>query len=240
MLSGGIVVGGVATRYIQRSQGNTFPWNFHIHMLSEFQGKVFPVALERVAMDDDRAWHHVVLTTYGAWLPGDPRGFRTLHHREHVEGDYRDPPPSGVYEGLARHSRESLSQPPVVLPVELRSIVGNELRNRLALLHGWVLCCAVAKQHVHLLVKLRAHEARNHLGSPRNTSRSPFASMAGPATCGRPKARSTAFARASIKSPRIATSSGTRMRVRGSVFGRRILRLNAYHYFAAGIGNQSP
>lgn len=115
-------------------------------------------------MNDDRAWHHVILTTYGAWLPGDRRGFRTLHHREHVEGDYRNPPPAGVYEGLAKHSREALRQPPVMLPVELRSVVGTELQKRLLLLNCWVLCCAVAKQHVHLLVKLPPSQARNHLG----------------------------------------------------------------------------
>jgi hypothetical protein len=30
--------------------------------------------------------------TYGTWLPGDPKGFRTRHHREHIEGDYKKPP----------------------------------------------------------------------------------------------------------------------------------------------------
>jgi hypothetical protein len=40
-----------------------------------------------------RDWYHVTGSTYGAWLPGDPRGFRTRHHRQHVEGDYKDPPP---------------------------------------------------------------------------------------------------------------------------------------------------
>lgn len=31
------------------------------------------------------AWFHCIATTYGAWLYGDSRGFRTRHHREHVE-----------------------------------------------------------------------------------------------------------------------------------------------------------
>jgi hypothetical protein len=35
---------------------------------------------------DGRTWFHVVLTVYGNWLPGDPRGFRTPKHEEHVEG----------------------------------------------------------------------------------------------------------------------------------------------------------
>jgi hypothetical protein len=33
-------------------------------------------------------WYHVIISTYGGWLHGDPRGFRTRHHRAHVEGDY--------------------------------------------------------------------------------------------------------------------------------------------------------
>lgn len=37
-------------------------------------------------------WYHIMCHTYGTWLPGDPRGFRTRHHREHVEGDYKSPP----------------------------------------------------------------------------------------------------------------------------------------------------
>ena len=43
-------------------------------------------------------WFHVILGTYGSWLPGDPRGFRTRHHRDHVDGDYKSPPPPGIYE----------------------------------------------------------------------------------------------------------------------------------------------
>jgi hypothetical protein len=43
--------------------------------------------------DPSFAWFHAIITTYGAWLDGDARGFRTRHHREHVEGDYKNPPP---------------------------------------------------------------------------------------------------------------------------------------------------
>ena len=47
--------------------------------------------------DDNRVWYHVVLSTYGSWLYGDKRGFRTRHHREHVDGDYKNPPSLGKY-----------------------------------------------------------------------------------------------------------------------------------------------
>jgi hypothetical protein len=42
-------------------------------------------------------WYHSITSTYGAWLYGDERGFRTRHHREHVDGDYKSPPPRGLY-----------------------------------------------------------------------------------------------------------------------------------------------
>ena len=53
--------------------------------------------------------------TYGTWLPGDPKGFRTRHHREHIEGDYRNPPPKGIYEGLHECAKRSMKRDPVFL-----------------------------------------------------------------------------------------------------------------------------
>jgi hypothetical protein len=41
-------------------------------------------------------WYHVVVHVYGSWLRGDPRGWRARHHREHVDGDYKNPPPGVV------------------------------------------------------------------------------------------------------------------------------------------------
>ena len=48
-----------------------------------------------MAAGGEPRWFHVTAHTYGAWLAGDARGFRTRHHREHVEGDYKHPPPAG-------------------------------------------------------------------------------------------------------------------------------------------------
>src|SRR5437868_3666075 len=48
-------------------------------------------------------WYHVMCHTYGTWLPGDPRGFRTRHHREHCDGDYKNPPKPGQWE--QRHAQ---------------------------------------------------------------------------------------------------------------------------------------
>ena len=66
-------------------------------------------------------WYHCMGNTYGTWLPGNPKGFRTRHHREHVEGDYNSPPPEGRYEERFAKSKALLKQPAVYLTVQQRA-----------------------------------------------------------------------------------------------------------------------
>jgi REP element-mobilizing transposase RayT len=99
-------------------------------------------------------WIHFVETMYGCWLYGDPRGFRTRHHREHVEGDYKRPPPPGRYIDRCYRSRASLKQPPVTVPIKLRAFIGTAIRERLEQQGAFVLCLAVSGKHLHLLAKL--------------------------------------------------------------------------------------
>ncbi len=107
---------------------------------------------------DTRQWFHIILTTYGAWLPGDLRGFRTRHHREHVEGDYHDPPPRELYAARRQRSETLLKQPPVTLPTRLRPVVGRALRNKLRSLGADVLCLAVAgRAKKRATLELREH-----------------------------------------------------------------------------------
>ena len=40
-----------------------------------------------------QSWYHCNGTFKGNWLRGDERGWRSRNHREHVEGDYKNPPP---------------------------------------------------------------------------------------------------------------------------------------------------
>jgi hypothetical protein len=105
-------------------------------------------------------WFHLILTAYGAWLYGDARDFRTRHHREHVEGDYKDPPPSGMYGDKEAQSRASLKQEPVAWSPQWRAIVGGAVVARLQHLGAFVLCAAVSRQHIHILVKLPRQQAR--------------------------------------------------------------------------------
>ncbi|HEY2249984.1 MAG TPA: hypothetical protein VGH74_02945, partial [Planctomycetaceae bacterium] len=94
------------------------------------------------APDMKGTWFHCISTTYGAWLYGDARGFRTRHHREHIVGDYKNPPPIEKYAFERSRSIASLKQPPVVIAPEWRPIIGGAVRDRLLLEGAFVMCLA--------------------------------------------------------------------------------------------------
>ena len=108
-------------------------------------------------------WFHVVLTAYGNWLPGDPRGFRTKHHREHIEGDYRNPPREDHSKRLDRSRRlqrfDSVTLSPSDRTLVCESLCGEATRrlDRLA-------AVAVAKTHAHLLIRLDAGRPKYAVG----------------------------------------------------------------------------
>jgi hypothetical protein len=105
-------------------------------------------------MDDSWKWFHYTTHTYGAWLYGDPRGFRTRHHREHVEGDYKSPPPKGRYDWQYKRSKRLLKQEPVVLSREWRPVIGAAFRDRLRELGAELLSIGVGGQHVHFQARM--------------------------------------------------------------------------------------
>ncbi|MBS0207654.1 MAG: hypothetical protein JSS27_01745 [Planctomycetes bacterium] len=110
-------------------------------------------------------WQHIVLTAYGAWLYGDLRGFRTRHHREHVEGDYKNPPPPEQYAERERRSKREMMHRPASFPPRLRPVIGEALRERLERNGAMVICIAVANRHVHLLAKLPRTQSRAWTGA---------------------------------------------------------------------------
>jgi len=96
-------------------------------------------------------WYHCIVSTYGAWLPGDPRGFRTRKHREHVEGDYKSPPPKGMYEQRHRDAKSRMKRDAICLRKPARGVVLEE-----ALVSGQkhvvvLLVVSVSAMHCHLL-----------------------------------------------------------------------------------------
>ena len=112
----------------------------------------------------EMVWYHVISTMYGAWLPGDPRGFRTRHHREHIEGDYKNPPPPGKYSARHRYAKSLMTQAEVILPVDLRRVVGLAVKERLIDLEVQLIAISVSAQHAHLLGKMPVDEARRLAG----------------------------------------------------------------------------
>ncbi len=109
-------------------------------------------------------WFHVTFNTYGTWLPGDPRGFRTRHHREHVEGDYRHPPPSGLYSNRFAANVARTKRAPVRLTAAQRRVAGRAILSILHHLGATVVALAVGAEHVHLVVRLPNAEARGFVG----------------------------------------------------------------------------
>jgi hypothetical protein len=114
---------------------------------------------------DRRGWFHLTTHTYGAWLPGDPRGFRTRHHREHVEGDYKNPPPPGTHADRLDRSRRLLQQEPVAMAPEWRRVVGQAVRDRLAGLGAELLVVAVSATHLHVQARMPVTMTRDWLGA---------------------------------------------------------------------------
>ena len=115
-------------------------------------------------------WYHCMGNTYGTWLPGDPRGFRTPSHRQHVEGDYRNPPPDGTYEGLHQSARESMKRDPVHLSVPLRTLVRDEFLKSLRTWRIEVAALSVGKVHFHVLARIVDNNPRHFVGLAKKES----------------------------------------------------------------------
>jgi hypothetical protein len=109
-------------------------------------------------MGETAKWFHRIAHTCAAWLDGDPRGFRTRHHREHVEGDYNNPPPKGRYDSQYDRSKRRMKPPPVVIPTDLRAVVGTAVVERMTQSGSQLLCLSCGGQHVHLLAKMPGGE----------------------------------------------------------------------------------
>ncbi len=76
-------------------------------------------------------WCHCNSNTYGKWLPGDPRGFRERHHRRHVEGDYKNPPPPGAHAERLDRSHRLMKRQAVYLNPEQRQVAARALVQKL-------------------------------------------------------------------------------------------------------------
>jgi REP element-mobilizing transposase RayT len=109
-------------------------------------------------------WCHCTAGTYGSWLYGDPRGFRTWRHREHVEGDYKKPPPTEVYAELYERTRASMPREAVTLTPAERELVADAVVEKLREWEVEFVNLAVAATHLHLLIRFRPLEGQQSRG----------------------------------------------------------------------------
>lgn len=113
-------------------------------------------------------WFHVTGSTYGTWLPGDPRGFRTRHHREHVEGDYRAPPPEGLYDKRHEHAKQLMTRDPVILTPEARDLACTTFAEAFTFKSASFGAIAIGARHYHIL--LQAGDPRSLVGIAKKRS----------------------------------------------------------------------
>lgn len=102
-----------------------------------------------------RRWRFVTIGTHNSWRPGDERGWRSRGHRIHSSGDYRNSPPLSEHRGL-REWVNARSGRAVVVPRDLREVVGQALIRALADMGYRVAAASVSGQHAHVLVELPA------------------------------------------------------------------------------------
>jgi hypothetical protein len=115
-------------------------------------------------------WYHCMGNTYGTWLPGDARGFRTRHHREHVEGDYKNPPAPGQYEKRHQKSKDLMKRPPVYLSVPQRTRALEEFVGSLRRREIEVVTASIDRVHFHVLARFPGHDPRHRIGVAKKES----------------------------------------------------------------------
>src|SRR5689334_1278780 len=108
--------------------------------------------------------------TYGTWLPGNPKGFRTRHHREHVDGDYKAPPPEGRYDERLQKSKDLMKRPPVYLTPRQRTRAVEEFVRSLQKRHIELIAVSIDRVHFHVLARFPDHNPRHWIGIAKKES----------------------------------------------------------------------
>ncbi len=98
-------------------------------------------------------WFHVVGNTYATWLPGDERGWRARHHREHVEGDYKNPPPIGAHAATLERSKRLQRRPRVILTRPQCHIACEVMARALRFHCVDLVDLCVTPRHYHILAR---------------------------------------------------------------------------------------
>ena len=109
-------------------------------------------------------WYHVTGNTYGTWLHGDRRGWRTRHGRDHVNGDYKNPPAAGAFEGLEAYSKGAMRGSPIHLSGSNRRTACEQMVAKLTLSGVEVLAMCLGRDHYHVLSRFPDTRVRHWIG----------------------------------------------------------------------------
>jgi REP element-mobilizing transposase RayT len=105
------------------------------------------------------SWYHCTGSTYGTWVRGDPRGWRSKGHREHVEGDYKRLPPDGKYAAMEAASKRLMKRERVVLSREARAAACEAMASSLVSDGVEVIAICVGAKHFHVLARFTPPDA---------------------------------------------------------------------------------
>ena len=103
----------------------------------------------------DRYWL-LTWTTYGQWLPGDPRGSvtrtRDPGHATRQEHDHLQTPVIPHLAGLHASARQSLKCPPVRLTLEHAQVLMAQFEQTATFRNWGLVAVAIMANHVHIVV----------------------------------------------------------------------------------------
>ncbi len=105
-------------------------------------------------VDAWNGWYHVNGNTYGTWIRGDERGWRARHHREHVEGDYKNPPPPDAHRAVRAFSHAAMDEP-VRLSPAARARACAVMVESLRIDCAEPIACAIDDHHYHIIARFR-------------------------------------------------------------------------------------
>ena len=116
--------------------------------------------------------YHAIFTTYGTWLPNDPRGSfseKTYKEQLSVLGDIQygrqyPQPPNGELAQLWSLSRRKLSRDSFFIDDRTRATVAEGFAQVTSRLNLNVGACAIMNDHVHLLIMRERHKIEYLVG----------------------------------------------------------------------------
>ena len=106
-------------------------------------------------MEAWNGWYHCNGNTYGPCVRGDPRGWCSRRHHEHVDGDYKNPPPRGKYKKEFEESKKRMKREKVELPMGARIVACHAMVESLLFRHVELIALAVGAKHWHVLARFQ-------------------------------------------------------------------------------------